>query len=138
MRPLALRQQGVKSMTQNSLPLKTMSSLIPKTTAQKLAEEIDQMQSELINHNEAILKVIHSKANTKDEQQNILDVFSNGATAALTKYGTIYAAIVALNPDTTVPAPDLSQFVPNQDGTVTYVAPPELEPVIEPQLDPEP
>jgi hypothetical protein len=103
-------------------------SLITKTNAQRIAEEIDAMQSELIKHNEAILKIIHAKANTDSEQQNILDVFGTGAVSAMTRYSTMRSAIAALEPATTVPAPDLSVFVPNLNGTITYVAPPEPEP----------
>ena len=104
-----------------------MTSLLNKTTAQKIAERIDSTQSELLNHVESILRNIHAAANTDGQQQAILDVFGTGATAALTKYATLYAAISALNPSTTVPAPDMTVFQPQPDGTVLYVAPPEPE-----------
>jgi len=84
-----------------------MSNLINKTTAQIKAEKIDALQSELQSHVESILSLIY---------------------AALTKYGTLYAAISALNPATTVPAPDLNMFKPQLDGTVLFVAVPEEAP----------
>jgi len=57
-----------------------------------------------------------------------MDAFGTGATAALTKYGTLHAAISALNPATTVPFPDLNIFQPQPDGTVLFVAVPEEAP----------
>jgi hypothetical protein len=97
-----------------------MSSLINKTTAQIKAEKIDALQSELQSHVESILSLIYA-------EQAIMDVFGTGATAALTKYGTLHAAISALNPATSVPVPDLTVFQPQPDGTVLFVAPPEPE-----------
>ena len=105
-----------------------MSNLINKTTAQIKAEKIDALQSELQSHVESILSLIYAEANTDGEQQAIMDAFGTGATAALTKYGTLYAAISALNPATTVPAPDLNMFKPQLDGTVLFVAVPEEAP----------
>jgi len=105
-----------------------MSSLINKTTAQIKAEKIDALQSELQSHVESILSLIYAEANTEGEQQAIMDVFGTGATAALTKYGTLHAAISALNPATTVPVPDLNMFKPQQDGTVLFFAVPEESP----------
>lgn len=107
-----------------------MSNLINKTTAQIKAEKIDALQSELQSHVESILSLIYAEANTEGEQQAIMDVFGTGATAALTKYGTLHAAISALNPATTVPAPDLNMFKPQPDGTVLFVAVPEESPEI--------
>jgi len=113
-----------------------MSNLINKTTAQIKAEKIDALQSELQSHVESILSLIYAEANTEGEQQAliyaeantegeqqaIMDVFGTGATAALTKYGTLHAAISALNPATSVPVPDLTVFQPQPDGTVLFVA----------------
>ena len=105
-----------------------MSNLINKTTAQIKAEKIDALQSELQSHVESILSLIYAEANTDGEQQAILDVFGAGATAALTKYGTLHAAISELNPATSVPVPDLTVFQPQPDGTVLFVAVPEEAP----------
>jgi len=113
-----------------------MSSLIPKTTAQIIAEQIDSTQNELLNHVESVLRNIHAAANTDGEQQAILDVFGTGAIAALTKYGTLHAAISALNPATSVPVPDLTVFQPQSDGTVLFVAPPAPEQPIEEAPEP--
>lgn len=113
-----------------------MSSLINKTTAQIKAEKMDALQSELQNHVESILSLIYAEANTEGEQQAILDVFGTGATAALTKYATLHAAIYALNPSTSVPVPDMSVFQPQSDGTVLFVAPPAPEQPIEEAPEP--
>lgn len=113
-----------------------MSNLIPKTTAQIIAEQIDSTQSELLNHVESVLRNIHAAANTDGEQQAILDVFGTGATAVITKYAMLYAVISALNPATSVPVPDLTVFQPQPDGTVLFVAPPAPEQPTE--EDPEP
>lgn len=99
-----------------------MSNLIQKTTAQIIAEKIDSTQSELQNHVESVLRNIYAEANTEGEQQAILDVFGSDATAALTKYATLHAAISSLNPSTSVPVPDLTIFQPQPDGTVLFVA----------------
>ncbi len=113
-----------------------MSSLISKTTAQIIAEQIDSTQSELLNHVESVLRNIHAAANTEGEQQAILDVFGTGATAAITKYATLHAAIAALNPATSVPVPDLNMFKPQSDGTVLFVAPTAPEQPIEEAPEP--
>jgi len=113
-----------------------MSNLINKTTAQIKAEKMDALQSELQNHVESILSLIYAEANTEGEQQAILDVFGTGATAALTKYATLHAAISALNPATSVPVPDLTVFQPQSDGTVLFVAPPAPEQPIEEAPEP--
>ena len=105
-----------------------MSNLIQKTNAQRIAEEIDAMQQEWLNHTQSIFKAIHAKANTEGEQQAILDVFGANGVKALTSYSAMFQAVAAINPATNIPAPDLTVFQPQQDGTVLFVAPPEPEP----------
>ena len=107
-----------------------MSNLIPKTNPQRIAEEIDADQRELLNHVQSMLSNIFAKVNTAGEQQAILDTFGANGVKALTSYSAMFQAVSAINPATTVPAPDLLVFQPQQDGSVLFVAPP--EPEIEP------
>jgi hypothetical protein len=107
-------------------------SLITKTNAQRIAEEIDASQNELINHVQATLKNIHAKVNTDGEQQAILDAFGANGVKAMTSYAAMFQAVSAINPATDIPAPDLTVFQPQQDGTVNYVAPPIPEPAPQP------
>jgi hypothetical protein len=106
-----------------------MTTLISKTKAQRIAEDIDSSQNELLNHVESMLATIYAKVNTEGEQQAILDAFGLNGVAALTAYSAMFQAVAAINPATTVPVPDLNMFQPQPDGTVLFVAP--IEPEIE-------
>lgn len=97
-----------------------MPTLITKTNAQRIAEEIDAAQQELLNHVEAMLSTIYSKVNTAGEQQAILDAFGANAASAITAYVAMYQAVAAINPATIVPVPDLAMFQPQPDGTVNF------------------
>ena len=68
----------------------------------------------------------------QDDPQSNLDALGDQAADQLTKYGTMYAALVALGETANVTAPNPEIFVDNADGTVTYVAPPDPEPEPEP------
>lgn len=103
-------------------------SLITKTNAQRIAEEIDASQNELLNHVQATLKNIHAKVNTDGDQQAILDAFGANGVKAMTSYAAMFQAVSAINPSTDIPAPDLMVFQPQPDGTVNYVAPPAPQP----------
>jgi len=98
-------------------------SLITKTNAQRIAEEIESEQAELLNHVQSMLKAIHAKVNTDGEQQAILDVFGANGVKALTSYSAMFQAVSAINPATDIPAPDLKVFQPQPDGTVKFVTP---------------
>ena len=102
-----------------------MPNLITKTNAQRIAEEIDASQQELLKHVEAMLSTIFSKVNTAGEQQAILDAFGTNAASAISAYVAMYQAIAAINPSTSVPAPDLATFQPQADGSVIYASQPE-------------
>lgn len=97
-----------------------MPTLITKTTAQRIADEIDAAQQELLNHVQATLSTIYAKVTTAGEQQAILDAFGTNAASAISAYVAMYQAIAAINPATSVPAPDLATFQPQLDGTVIY------------------
>lgn len=99
-------------------------SLIPKTDAQAIAEQIDSRQVSLINHIEAQLRSFHTQVNTPGKQQEILDALGKNAAAAVQRYVMMRTVLLQLKPSANVPAPDPTVFVVNTDGTVTYVAPP--------------
>ena len=111
--------------------------LIPKTEAQKIAERINQIQGDLSNHAVKQLEAIHSLVNTPGLQQGVLDAFGTNGVAALTAYGAFHAALAVAAPGNAAPAPNISVFQPQQDGTILYVAPP-APPEPEPEPEPEP
>jgi len=108
-------------------------SLIQKSPAEKLANEIDSINTEAISFLKSMMSNAFAKANTAGEQQAIMDVFSTNAVNALTVYATFYSAISALGQADGLAAPDFNIFQPQPDGTVIFIAPPEPEPVPEPE-----
>lgn len=100
-----------------------MPTLITKTTAQRIADEIDSAQQELLTHVEATLSTIYSKVTTTGDQQAILDAFGANAAAAISAYVAMFQAVAAINPSTSVPVPDLAMFQPQPDGTVNFSPP---------------
>jgi hypothetical protein len=100
-----------------------MPNLITKTNAQRIAEEIDAAQQELLAHVEAMLSTIFAKVNTAGEQQAILDAFGANAASAITAYVAMFQAVATINPATSVPVPDLVMFQPQPDGSVLFVPP---------------
>jgi hypothetical protein len=102
-------------------------SLIQKTNAEKIAQEIDAINNETIHFIKAVMKNSFNKANTENEQQAIMDVFGSNAVNALTVYSTFYSALAALGQADGLAAPDFTVFSPQPDGTVIYVAPLEQE-----------
>lgn len=109
---------------------------ITKTEAQATAEKIQASAAELANHIEAMLTIMHGKIAGAKDPQAILDAYGTAASKVLADYAALYQAVKAINPETKVPAPDLTVFVPKPDGTVTYVAPPKPEPEPAPPLNP--
>jgi len=103
-------------------------SLIQKSPAENLANEIDSINTEAISFIKSMMSNAFAKANTTGEQQAIMDVFSTNAVNALTVYSTFYAALSALGQADGLTAPDLTLFTPQPDGTVNYVAPPAPQP----------
>lgn len=100
-------------------------TLLNLTNPQRIAHEIDSAQQELLNHVQATLSTIYAKVNTAGEQQAILDAFGSNAASAISAYVAMYQAIAAINPATSVPAPDLATFQPQPDGSVLFVSPSE-------------
>jgi hypothetical protein len=111
-------------------------SLIQKTNAEKIAQEIDSINTEAISFIKAMMSNAFAKANTAGEQQAIMDVFGTNAVNALTVYSTFHAALSALGQADGLAAPDFNQFTPQPDGKVIFTAPAQPEPQSE--LEPEP
>jgi hypothetical protein len=108
-------------------------SLIQKSTAEKIANEIDAINTEAISFIKAMMSNAFAKANTAGEQQAIMDVFGTNAVNALTVYSAFYSALATVGQADGLSAPDLTVFQPQPDGTVIFVAPPEPEPALEPE-----
>jgi hypothetical protein len=103
-------------------------SLIQKSSAEKLANEIDSINTEAISFIKSMMSNAYAKANTAGEQQAIMDVFGANAVNALTVYSTFHAALTALGQADGLAAPNLVVFQPQANGKVVFVAPPEPEP----------
>lgn len=98
---------------------------IVKTEAQKIAERIDSMNEETVNFLRAQLKESFRLANTAGEEQAIMDAFGTNAVSALTIYQQIYGALEAIGRADGLTNANTEIFVPQPDGSVTYVAPAE-------------
>ena len=112
-------------------------SLIKKSTAEKLANEIDSINTEAISFIKSMMSNAFAKANTAGEQQAIMDVFGVNAVNALTVYSTFHAALSALGQADGLAVPDLVMFQPQPDGKVIFTAPAQPEPQSEPEPEPE-
>lgn len=100
----------------------------PKSEAVKIADQVDASAKELANHVESMLTMMHGQISNAKDPQAILDAYGTAASKVLADYAALYQAVKSIKPDTKVPAPDLTVFVPNPDGTVTYIAPPKPKP----------
>ncbi len=114
------------------LPLAGAQTLLEKTEAQREAEQVDDSQAELVRHVESQLLAYYAKFSRKDKAQRLLDALGTKAAAALQRYSAARAFVVACDPlaAARIPAPDLTIYVINQDGTVTFNPPP--DPIIPP------
>ena len=100
---------------------------LTKTPAQDKAERIAARAQELANHTESVLRALHSEIVKDADPQAIFDAFGPAAAQVLADYSVLQSAVAAINPATTVQAPDPAMFAANPDGTVVYTAPPEPE-----------
>jgi len=100
---------------------------LTKSPAQDKAERIARRAAELANHTESVLRALHAEIVNDADPQAIFDAFGPTAAQVLADYSVLQTAVAAINPNTTVPAPDPAMFAANPDGTVTYTAPPEPE-----------
>lgn len=102
-------------------------SLIQKSTSEKLANEIDSINTESISFLKSMMSNAFAKANTAGEQQAIMDVFGSNAVNTLTVYATFHATLATLGQADGLSLPDFSIFQPQADGTVRYVVPVVIE-----------
>lgn len=100
---------------------------ISKSPAQDKAERIARRAKELASHVEATLKAMYGAITQDSDPQSILDVYGPQASKVLADYAAMQQAVVSINPDTSVLAPDPAMFAANPDGSVVYTAPPEPE-----------
>ena len=100
-------------------------NLVTTTNSQRIAAEVESITKETISFVAARLNQIYSLVNTPGEEANILAAFGTNGVAALQAYGAFQAASAAVG--VSVPAPDLERFVPQEDGTVSFVPPAEPE-----------
>lgn len=108
-------------------------NLVTITTAQRIAAEIEQVTAETLSFVEAQLKRLYALANTPGEQANILAAFGANGISALGAYASFKSALDSAKPGNTAEAVNLDVFQPQDDGSVIYVAPPQPEPITEPE-----
>jgi|11BtaG_2_1085332.scaffolds.fasta_scaffold05468_4 peroxiredoxin len=109
-------------------------TLIPQST--QIAARIEKINEQTISFLRSQAKNAYSLVTTEGEEQAILDVLGTNASEAVTVYGTLYNVLESLGEADGLTAPDPAVFVANEDGSITYVAPPEPEPEPEPEQDP--
>jgi len=89
------------------------------TSAQRAANEIEQITSDTISFVEAKLKYLYELS----ANPSVLEVFGTHAVEALTAYSAFVQALTVVKPEHTVPSFDLNVYQPQADGSVVYVAP---------------
>jgi hypothetical protein len=95
-------------------------------SATAAAVEIQRDIDELLNVAASKLKRIYGRVNTPGKEQAILDRIGQGdvpTVAALQVYVAFQQALEMARPGG-APAADLEVFVPQEDGSVLFVAPP--------------
>jgi hypothetical protein len=99
----------------------------PHTNAAVIAEIISSVPPFIVSQMARAYELV----NTPGQEQSILDAmpdFGVRPAEALTLYATIQAALQSIGLAGNLTAPDFEVFSPNEDGTVTYTAPPQPEP----------
>lgn len=101
-------------------------NLIEKTPARQAAEEIQRMLEEIKGINITALRRVYELVSTPGQQQAIVDEFGANGAAAFQAYVSMQTAMEMLAPGQ-VPPGNPEVFVPQEDGTLLYVAPPAPE-----------
>ena len=94
----------------------------PHTNAADIAQIISSVPPFLV----AQMSRAYDLVNTEGQQQAILNAlpdFDVTPAQALTLYATMQGALASIGLAGNLAAPDLTVFVPQQDGSVLYVAP---------------
>ena len=100
-------------------------ALIPQST--QIAARIEKINEQTISFLRSQAKNAYSLVTTEGEEQAILDVLGTQAVEAITVYNTLYNALDSLGQADGLTSPNPAVFVANDDGSITYVAPPEPE-----------
>ncbi len=110
-------------------PAQSLFQVAP-TAAQTEVARIDQHYKQTIDVLEAKLRTIYREitAGTPEQIQARLDEMGTNASVGLGQYIAAYTLVKNNRPNSTIPEASVEVFVPNQNGTVTYVAPPAPEP----------
>ena len=111
-----------------------MKVIAQHQSATAAAVEIQRDIDELLNMAASKLKRIYGRVNTPGREQAILDRLGQGevtTAAALQVYVAFQTALEMARPGG-APAANLEVFVPQEDGSVLYVAPPPPEPPVGP------
>jgi len=96
-------------------------SLLPHPVT--LAAEIDSINRETVGFLRAQAVRAYALANTDGHQQAVMDALGTQAAAALQSYAAIHGVLTDLGAADGIPAPNLSMWQVNNDGTVKYVKP---------------
>lgn len=109
-------------------PIAFAQSLLPeKSAAVERAEKVAQDIPQTIGYLENKLNSFYRAATVKGEEQAFFDAYGNKAVQALLWYKDTREFVLKIKPTANIPAPNDKVFVPQADGTVKYVAPPEPE-----------
>ena len=110
-------------------PILQAQSLLPeKSEAVKRAEKVAADIPQTIGYLETKLNSFYRAATVKGEEQAFFDAYGNKAVQALLWYRDTREFVLKIKPTANIPAPNDKVFVPQADGTVKYVAPPEPTP----------
>jgi hypothetical protein len=100
-------------------------NLTTTPTGVRIAGEIEGITAETIRFVQAQLNRLYQLATTEGEQAAIFEAFGTNGVTALQSYAAFAIALQSVGGN--APLPDLSVFVPREDGSVLYVAPPAPE-----------
>lgn len=95
--------------------------LLPITSSQRSAAEIEQIASQTATFLAAQLSRIYGIASS--DPAGVLSAIGTNAVSALTAYHALHSALAVVLPGNAVPAFDLERFQINDDGSVSYIAP---------------
>ena len=98
------------------------------------AAEIERINRELVGFIRHQLDRSYSLVMA--DPQAVLDALGTEAKTALMRYVVLHSALKLMDEAGDLANPNYDIFQPQDDGRVIYVAPPEPEPVVEPQPEP--
>jgi len=105
-------------------------SLLPPATLS--AAKVNQLDLDTKNYLRSQLIASYATVYNNGNPQPVLDAMGTNASAALNSYSVLYEALNTLGVADGVPPVVLTIYVPNSDGTVTYVPAPIPPPPTDP------